>query len=209
MTDTRIVQSAEARQNSPTISSYVLPGLSSTFSDCRILTKPEVNFLIALATFTGFYLGRAHRPEHFPLSLLVSTLLGTLLVASGTATLNQYLERRFAALMRRTARRPLAAGRLKASTGLRLGIALAGIGSVLLRNEDLARCRCDGSFYLAEAREWNGFFLILPDRLSQVLESGWFGALVIFANERTMAVTVVHNGTQRLLNACEQRPTDS
>src|SRR5262249_30470103 len=29
----------------------------STISDCWTLTKPEVNFLIVLATFTGFYLG--------------------------------------------------------------------------------------------------------------------------------------------------------
>src|SRR5258708_15390423 len=101
--------------------------LYSTISDCWALTKPEVNFLIALATFTGFYLGHVHQPGPFPLSHLVCTLVGTLLVASGTATLNQYIERRFDAQMRRTAHRPLAAGRLKASIGLALGITSAGI----------------------------------------------------------------------------------
>ena len=106
--------------------------LYSTISDCWTLTKPEVNFLIALATFTGFYLGHAHQPGPFPLSLLVGTLVGTLLVASGTGTLNQYVERRFDAQMRRTAHRPLAAGRLKASVGLALGVTLAGLGSVFL-----------------------------------------------------------------------------
>jgi protoheme IX farnesyltransferase len=104
----------------------------STISDCWALTKPEVTFLIALATFTGFYLGRAYQQGPFPLSLLVRTLVGTLLVASGTGTLNQYVERRFDAQMRRTANRPLAAGRLKASIGLALGITLAGLGVVLL-----------------------------------------------------------------------------
>ena len=106
--------------------------LYSTISDCWTLTKPEVNFLIALTTFTGFYLGHAHQPGHFPFSLLACTLAGTLLVASGTGTLNQYIERRFDAQMRRTARRPLAAGRLKASAGLTLGVTLTGLGSVLL-----------------------------------------------------------------------------
>ena len=106
--------------------------LCSTISDCWTLTKPEVNFLIALATFTGFYLGHAHRTGPFPLSLLVCTLVGTLLVASGTGTLNQYVERRFDAQMRRTAKRPLAAGRLKASIGLVLGVTLVGLGSVFL-----------------------------------------------------------------------------
>ena len=42
--------------------------------------------------------------------LLFHTLMGTLLVASGTGTLNQYLERRTDAFMRRTAKRPLAGG---------------------------------------------------------------------------------------------------
>jgi protoheme IX farnesyltransferase len=106
--------------------------ICSTISDCWTLTKPEVNFLIALATFTGFYLGHAQQPGHFPFSLLARTLFGTLLVASGTATLNQYIERRFDAQMRRTARRPLAAGHLRASIGLALGIVLAALGSLFL-----------------------------------------------------------------------------
>src|ERR1700685_2976249 len=104
----------------------------STISDCWTLTKPEVNFLIVLTTFTGFYLGHAHQSGHLPFSLLACTLVGTLLVASGTGTLNQYIERHFDAQMRRTARRPLAAGRLKASIGLALGVTLTGLGGVIL-----------------------------------------------------------------------------
>jgi protoheme IX farnesyltransferase len=77
-------------------------------------------------------LGRAHPPGHFPFSLLTFTLVGTLLVASGTGTLNQYIERRFDAQMRRTACRPLATGRVKASIGLALGVTLAGLGIVFL-----------------------------------------------------------------------------
>jgi heme o synthase len=63
---------------------------------------------------------------------LFNTLFGTLLVASGTGTLNQYIEREFDAQMRRTARRPAAAGRLKPQAVLIFGIALAAIGSVYL-----------------------------------------------------------------------------
>jgi protoheme IX farnesyltransferase len=104
----------------------------TTVSDCWTLTKPEVNFLIALTTLAGFYLGHAHQPGRFPFSLLVCTLVGTLLVASGTGTLNQFMERRFDARMRRTANRPLASGRIKASVGLALGITSAGLGSIFL-----------------------------------------------------------------------------
>src|SRR3979411_2259734 len=79
-------------------------------ADYWALTKPEINFLIAIATFAGFYLGCPAQLQGFPFVLLIQTLLGTLLVASGASTLNQYMERRFDARMRRTQRRPLAAG---------------------------------------------------------------------------------------------------
>jgi len=101
-------------------------------SDYWALTKPEINFLILIATFTGFYLGRSARSRDFPFLQMVDTLFGTLLVASGTGTLNQYIERRFDARMRRTARRPLAAGRLKPSTVLWFGMALSITGSIYL-----------------------------------------------------------------------------
>ncbi len=102
------------------------------FSDYWALTKPEVNFLIVLTTFAGFCLGRASGSPDFPVLLAVKAVLGTLLVASGTGTLNQYIERRFDAQMRRTARRPLAAGRLNSSAVLWFGIALSAAGSIYL-----------------------------------------------------------------------------
>jgi protoheme IX farnesyltransferase len=101
-------------------------------SDYWALTKPEVNTLIAVATFAGFYLGYPGRFVTFPFWLLIHTLTGTLLVASGTATLNQYLERRFDAQMRRTARRPLAAGRLRPESALWFGILLSVTGGIYL-----------------------------------------------------------------------------
>jgi protoheme IX farnesyltransferase len=104
----------------------------AALSDYWALTKPEVNFLIALATFAGFYLALPAHVSRFPWMLLIHTLLGTLLVASGTGTLNQYIERRFDALMRRTSRRPLAAGRLEPSQVLWFGVAVSAVGSIYL-----------------------------------------------------------------------------
>src|SRR5271156_2043655 len=101
-------------------------------ADYWALTKPEINFLIAIATFTGFYLGCAGRSGEFPFVLLIHTLLGTLLVASGAGTLNQYFERHFDAQMRRTARRPLAAGRMQPSSALWFGISLSTAGAAYL-----------------------------------------------------------------------------
>jgi len=53
-------------------------------------------------TFVGFYLASASG-RRFSFAGLFNTLLGTLLVASGTGTLNQYPEQKFDAQMRRTA----------------------------------------------------------------------------------------------------------
>jgi len=106
-------------------------GRSTLLSDYWALTKPEVNFLILIATFVGFYLASA-RAGRFSFAGLFNTLLGTLLVASGTGTLNQYLERKFDAQMRRTARRPAAAGRVKSISVLVFGVVLAAVGSIYL-----------------------------------------------------------------------------
>src|ERR1700745_4080349 len=96
-------------------SSRVQDGSSweSTLADYWALTKPEVNFLILITTGVGFYLGYGNDAGSLSFLGLFNTLLGTLLVASGTGALNQYIEREFDAQMRRTARRPAAAGRLK------------------------------------------------------------------------------------------------
>src|ERR1043166_9961625 len=80
--------------------------------DYWALTKPEVNFLIAIAAAAGFYLGSRSHVDALSSMRLFHTVLGTLLTAGGGAALNQHIERRFDARMRRTARRPLASGRL-------------------------------------------------------------------------------------------------
>jgi heme o synthase len=106
--------------------------LWATLSDYWALTKPEVNFLILVTALAGFYL--ASKPGSRGLRVLLAghMLLGTLMVAAGTGTLNQFLERSFDAQMRRTARRPLASGRLKASHVLCFGTLLALAGTVNL-----------------------------------------------------------------------------
>src|SRR5256886_9127693 len=106
--------------------------IRSAAADYWALTKPEVNLLIAMATFTGFYLACPGPLHDFPFLLLIHTLLGTLLVAGGTGALNQYVERRFDAQMRRTARRPLASGRIESSHALWLGISWSLAGTVYL-----------------------------------------------------------------------------
>ncbi len=96
------------------------------------LTKPEINFLIAMATAAAFCVGCGEPLNNFPWVALEHTLLGTILVASGAGTLNQLIERQFDARMRRTARRPIAAGRIEPVHALVFGTILSFAGSVYL-----------------------------------------------------------------------------
>lgn len=103
-----------------------------TLSDYWSLTKPEINLLIAITTGTGFWMGTSASMTHFPWASLFHTLVGTLLVASGAAVLNQLIEMRFDAQMRRTSRRPIASGRIEPWRALCFGVRLSVIGVAYL-----------------------------------------------------------------------------
>ena len=93
------------------------------------LTKPEVVWLILMSTGAGFYLASQGALD---LLLLFYAVMGTALVAGGTGTLNQYLERAGDARMRRTQRRPLPGGRLEPGKALVFGILLSTMGVLQL-----------------------------------------------------------------------------
>jgi heme o synthase len=109
--------------------SSFLSTLKIRTADYYALTKPEVNLLILMTTSAGYYLA-CRGPMR--ISGLLNTLLGTLLVASGTATLNQWMERVWDGQMRRTASRPLPAGRVSSSEALLFGILLSVAGGLYL-----------------------------------------------------------------------------
>jgi protoheme IX farnesyltransferase len=106
-----------------------LQTIKSKLRDYYTLTKPEVNLLILMTTSAGYYLA-SRGPVR--IAGLLNTLLGTLLVASGTATLNQWMERVWDGKMRRTASRPLPSGRLTSREALLFGIVLSLAGGVYL-----------------------------------------------------------------------------
>jgi heme o synthase len=82
------------------------------------LTKPRITFLIVLTAAAGFFLGS---PGPVNYVVLLSALFGIGLLSSGIATLNQYAERDLDGLMRRTANRPLPAGKLAPWEALAFG----------------------------------------------------------------------------------------
>jgi protoheme IX farnesyltransferase len=98
---------------------------------CVELTKPRIVVMVLLTTAVGFWLGA--RASGHPLDI-VATLLGTALVAGGASAWNQVLERARDARMRRTARRPLPAGRLDVRTAAVFSalVTLVGLGVLVL-----------------------------------------------------------------------------
>jgi heme o synthase len=104
----------------------------SALSDYWALTKPEINFLIAFTVAAGFWMAAPEPVSHFPWASLFHTILGTVLVSSGAATLNQLIESRFDTQMRRTARRPVASGRIAPSSAKWFGISLSVVGAIYL-----------------------------------------------------------------------------
>jgi protoheme IX farnesyltransferase len=93
------------------------------------LFKARLTSLVLLTTLVGFYVG-FRGPVDF--ALMFRLLLGTALLASGVAALNQLLEREYDANMRRTQDRPLPSGRLQPQTVLMVGSASALLGLLYL-----------------------------------------------------------------------------
>jgi len=82
-----------------------------------------------MSTGVGYFFGLKHAwSGRADWMLLLNTLVGTGLIASGTAALNQWYERKADALMRRTAHRPIPSGQLTAVRALWFGAALALAG---------------------------------------------------------------------------------
>ncbi len=103
--------------------------MTSVVNDYLILTKVRITALVLVTTAAGFLLASSARLDP---ALLAWTLLGTGLAAGGAAALNQFLEREADARMRRTAGRPIPAGRMTPARGLTVGVALSVVGVAIL-----------------------------------------------------------------------------
>ncbi|HYP14560.1 MAG TPA: heme o synthase [Bryobacteraceae bacterium] len=93
------------------------------------LTKPRITWLILMSTGVGFFFGA---PSGWTWLLLLHTLIGTGLIASGTAALNQWWEREADAKMPRTQERPLPGGRVSPVGALWFAVALSVAGFIEL-----------------------------------------------------------------------------
>jgi heme o synthase len=101
--------------------------LPADWRDLFALTKPRV---MTLVVFTGLC-GLLAAPGQMNLVLAFASVLCIALGAGGAGALNQWYEADLDALMRRTAARPLPAGRMQRSTALHFAVGLSA-GSVVL-----------------------------------------------------------------------------
>ncbi len=93
------------------------------------LTKPRITAMILFSTGIGFCFGLPHGARVVnEIARLVNTLIGTGLLASGTAALNQWYERAPDARMRRTAGRPIPSGRVSPASAFAFGAGVSTIG---------------------------------------------------------------------------------
>jgi heme o synthase len=109
----------------------------SRVADVLTLAKVRVNTLVVATTAGGFVMA-THGP--IPIVALAAACIGTALVASGAAAVNQIAERDVDRLMVRTRLRPLADERLGVgeATGIAAALTLAGLFILWVRFGPLA-----------------------------------------------------------------------
>ncbi len=106
--------------------------ISCLVRDYAELTKARITALIVLTAWCGYFFG-AHKSGISAWSAgLFHALLGVALVSSGTAALNEVLECDVDSRMRRTAQRPLPAGRMSRRQAAITGLLLTLGGSIYL-----------------------------------------------------------------------------
>ncbi|HTX18768.1 MAG TPA: heme o synthase [Bacteroidota bacterium] len=103
-----------------------------TAADYIELMKPELTSLSVLTALCSFIVAHTGVWDGGDFAALTHLVLGTMFLGGGAGTLNQYLERRYDRMMKRTENRPLAARRLAPEAALLFGIVLASIGLIEL-----------------------------------------------------------------------------
>ena len=97
--------------------------------DYLALTKPRITLLVVVTALAGYWMGARPGAGAWGWAHLAA---GVALLSGGISTLNQYLERRLDACMRRTRGRPLPAGKLDPGRALLFGVGLSAVAEVYL-----------------------------------------------------------------------------
>jgi len=112
----------------PTMELTNQAALPADWRDFVALTKPRVMSLVVFSGLCGLLVA----PVQLPLVLGFTAILCIALAAGACGALNQWYEADLDAKMRRTARRPLPAGRMERESALHFGVGLSGFSVLLM-----------------------------------------------------------------------------
>jgi len=112
----------------PTLELSNPAALPADWRDFVALTKPRVMSLVVFSGLCGLLVA----PVQLPLVLSFTAILCIALAAGACGALNQWYEADVDAKMRRTAKRPLPAGRMEPQSALQFGIGLGGFSVLLM-----------------------------------------------------------------------------
>lgn len=105
---------------------------ATLIADYMELFKVRVTGLVVMTAWAGFYLGCMRSGVSSVQPLLLEALIGIGLVSAGSAALNEAIEYKSDAKMIRTARRPMASGRISLLHGTIVGLAATALGGLIL-----------------------------------------------------------------------------
>ncbi len=112
----------------PTLELSNPAAMPADWRDFLALTKPRV---MSLVVFSGLC-GLLAAPVQLPVVLSFTAILCIALGAGGCGALNQWYEADLDAKMRRTAKRPLPAGRMEPQSALHFGVGLSAFSVLLM-----------------------------------------------------------------------------
>ena len=107
-------------------------GVMTRARDYAELAKLRVTSLIVMTAWCGYFFGAVKSGVSSLSWGLFHTLVGIALVSAGTAALNEVMERDTDGRMRRTAQRPLPAGRMSLLHATVVGVAMSIAGALYL-----------------------------------------------------------------------------
>lgn len=93
-----------------------------------MLTKPGITLTVLISMLMGFVMASVVIMSSIDWVLMIHAIIGTYLIAAGTAAHNQFLERSLDGLMNRTKARPLPTQRISAFEGKLFSVSLIIIG---------------------------------------------------------------------------------
>lgn len=105
--------------------------LSQFLRDLWLLMKPELTLLSVFTALCSAFLAISV-PDESQLIIFPLLVIGTLFVGGGSGALNQYFEREYDQLMKRTEKRPVPDERISPNEALIFGIVISLIGAAVL-----------------------------------------------------------------------------